>query len=64
MTHGKLLFINIDMVTPNMICMDQGADWPATDIWNYEKFLDDNVNAGLVREGEDFDHMGTKGFYR
>ena len=43
MTHSKLLLINVDMVSPNIICEHHGVDWPAADIWNYEKFKQLNV---------------------
>ena len=64
MTHGKLLLINVDMVSPNIICEHHGVDWPAADIWNYEKFKQNEINESLVRDGEDYDHMGGKGFHR
>ena len=48
MTHGKLLLINVDMVSPNIICEHHGVDWPAADIWNYEKFKQ-NENGFTIK---------------
>ena len=63
MRHGKFLLIDVGGVTPNLIC-NTVADWPAADVWNYEKFDQDDVNKSLIKDGEDEDHMGNKGFHK
>ena len=63
MRHGKFLMIDLSAVTPNLIA-NTTDNWPANDIWNYAKWDEDATNKSILKDGEDEDHMGNKGFHK
>merc|ERR1712086_110944 len=63
MRFGKFLWINVDNLSPNMVC-NTTDNWPANKVWNYAEWDQDENNRSILKDGEDEDHMGGEGFHK
>ena len=54
MRAGKLLLINVGAASPNLL-VNTTDNWPASDVWNYEKWAQDDIYKTIVKDDENFD---------
>ena len=65
MTYGKFLIINLDAASPSILTSHHGDDkWPTDKIFDYTKWLEPENMQMIVRDAENKDMMGNKGFQR